>query len=97
MKQIGIALLKPSLSKEQVNDWIRGVKAELGGGPLLANKKMLWREGPPGFTYIYGTDIAWRVAWKPYEGETQAQQDAWSRTLPLTLEDSIKAGAEDLR
>jgi len=93
----GVVLLPPQFTREQINVWILGLKEKLGGIPLLVNKKMLWREGPPGFEITYGTNLAWRISWKPYENEGPDAQEAWSRTLPLTLEDAFEAGAVDLR
>ena len=93
----GIALLPPDFTKERIDVWVLGLKERLGGIKLLVNKKMLWREGPPGFSIVYGTNEAWRVAWKPYEDEDLNARAEWSKTLPLTLEDAINAGAVDLR
>ena len=64
---------------------------------LLVNQKLLWTPGPPGFDVVFGNSVAWRIAWRPFKGETKAQQDAWSRTLPLDLKSSLEAGAIDLR
>lgn len=93
----GIAILPLRFTREEIDNWLHGLKERLGGIPLLVNKKKLWVKGPPGFEYTYGTDIAWRIAWKPYENEDLNARTVWSRTLPLTLEDALEAGAVDLR
>uniref|UniRef100_A0A6M3M2A0 Uncharacterized protein n=1 Tax=viral metagenome TaxID=1070528 RepID=A0A6M3M2A0_9ZZZZ len=93
----GIVLLPPDYSKEQRDHWLMALKERLGGIKILVSQKLLSIPGPPGFTYVFATGIAWRVAWKPYTGQTQAERERWNRKLPLTLGDSIRTGAVDLR
>uniref|UniRef100_A0A6M3LTN1 Uncharacterized protein n=1 Tax=viral metagenome TaxID=1070528 RepID=A0A6M3LTN1_9ZZZZ len=96
-KPEGIVILPPFYDKVMRDKWIQGLKTKLGGIKLLVNQKLIWREGPPGFETVHGTNVAWIVSWKPYEDEGDDVIEKWKRQLPQDIEPALKAGAIDLR
>ena len=69
IKRTGCITFSPKLTKkeawEKVETHMKKLKKQTQGEKFKGTLKLNWKRGPPGFTYMMGTNLGWNFCWLP--------------------------------